>query len=148
MLALLIFFVGFANLALSFPFPEECGINYVSPDNIQNASRFVISCILPLKMRERWYRQDCRGLRGSAGLLAVAGLPQVPPWAQWPALLQRQPDQWPVAAIGRTLLLRQGGAGGLGGRDTVEEGWEQVMAEEKIIIHSNYSPPNMTVHSG
>ena len=25
--------------------------------------------------------------------------------------------------------------------DTIEEGWEQVMAVEKVILHPNYTPP-------
>ena len=40
MLTISTIFLGFTNLAFSFPFPEECGVNYIQPDNIQNASRF------------------------------------------------------------------------------------------------------------
>ena len=52
MLTLSVILVGFVNLCKSFPFPEQCGVNYISPDNIQNASRFVNESIL-IQMRGR-----------------------------------------------------------------------------------------------
>ena len=34
--------IVFLSRAASFPFPEECGINYIQPDNVGNASHRIV----------------------------------------------------------------------------------------------------------
>ena len=40
MLAHSLIFACFTNIALSFIFPQECGIRHLSPENFQESSRF------------------------------------------------------------------------------------------------------------
>ena len=37
----LFLFLQVANVYSAFPFPEECGVNYIAPDNAEDATRIV-----------------------------------------------------------------------------------------------------------
>ena len=104
MLTISIIVLGFTNLAFSFPFPEECGVNFIQPDNIQNASRFLG------KHPSGYLRGLCSGLSevtrqcpapGRGRRISSAG----------------RLDQRPVGAQRRPLLLRGRGVRGLGDSD-------------------------------
>jgi len=109
------------GLSLSFPFPTECGINYIEPDNVGNTTRI------------------------------VGGFEAVPGSWPWQAYLK-----WKHSfTCGGTLIhpewVLSAGHCFFGGEDpkdwqivmgehddSVEEGWEQVLDVEKVIIHPNY----------
>ena len=141
MLTTTLFVLSICNSAFSFPFPEECGINYIQPDNIQDASRFRHQN----KISNKIFRRTVFRI--------VGGYEAVPGSWPWQAYLKWRggftcggtliSDQW-VLSAGHCFY---------GGEepgdweivmgehdDTIEEGWEQVMAVEKVILHPNYNP--------
>jgi len=106
---------------LSFPFPDECGINYIEPDHVANASRI------------------------------VGGFEAVPGSWPWQAYLIWKGSficggtlihpQW-VLSAGHCFYGDEN-AGHYKIRlgehnDEVDEGWEQNIAVEKVIINPDY----------
>ena len=126
---------------LSFPF-TDCGINYIEPDNIQNASRFSRASV----------SLDSQSLKILSRI--VGGVEAVPGSWPWAAYLRWRgeytcggtliSDMW-VLSAGHCFYTREepGNWEIVMGEhdDTIEEGWEQVMAVEKVILHPKYSPP-------
>ena len=108
---------------LSFPFPD-CGINYIEPDNIQNASRIVggveaVPGSWPWAAYLRWSGEyTCGGTLISDQWVLSAG---------HCFYKREEPGDWEIVMGEHD--------------DTIEEGWEQVMAVEKVILHPKYSPP-------
>jgi len=119
------------SCCLGFPFPEECGINYIEPGNAENAT------------------VDANGK-------IVGGFVAVPGSWPWQAYLKYQgyftcggtliakdwvlsaghcffgatnPDEW-------TIVLGEFD-------DTIDDGWEQVMEVSQIFLHPNYDDNNI-----
>ena len=150
----IIFFLAAIPIILSVP---DCGINYIKPDNIQNASRFSDDVL----------HQTLTNL-----FRIVGGYEAVPgswPWASYLKWRGKYTcsgkyflesyeifsgeytcggtlltDQW-ILSAGHCFYGREEAGDWeivLGEHDdTQEEGREQVMAVEKIILHPQYSPP-------
>ena len=140
-MGVIIFFLAALPNILSFLF-SDCGVNFIKPDNIQNASRF--------------FREEVYVFSQSLTILfrIVGGVEAVPGSWPWAAYLRWRgeytcggtliTDQW-VLTAGHCFYTREepGDWEIVMGEhdDTIEEGWEQVMAVEKVILHPKYSPP-------
>ena len=111
-------FVGFS---LAFPFPTECGINYIEPDNVGNTTRIVGGFEA---VPGSWPWQAYLVWKGS---FVCGGTLIHPEWILSAAHCffgSENPHDWQIV---------------LGEHDdSVEEGWEQVMNVEKVIVNPNY----------
>ena len=115
--------LSLGNIITCFPFPEECGITYIEPDNINNASRIVggyeaVPGSWPWQAYLKW-----------KGGFTCGGTLIHPQWvlsAGHCFYEGEDPADWEIV-LGEF-------------DDTVEDGWEQTRMVEKVIINPNYDP--------
>jgi len=115
--------LGNIDIITCFPFPEECGITYIEPDNINNASRIVggyeaVPGSWPWQAYLKW-----------KGGFTCGGTLIHPQWvlsAGHCFYEGEDPADWEIV-LGEF-------------DDTVEDGWEQTRMVEKVIINPNYDP--------
>merc|ERR1712121_288393 len=111
-----------SSTSVGFPFPEECGINYIQPDNVGNASRIVGGVEA---VPGSWPWQAYLKFKGS---FTCGGTLIHPEWVLSAAHCFAHHEHnrdWEIV---------------LGEHDdTVEEGWEQNMAVSNVIVHPDYN---------
>jgi len=113
----------------SFPFPEECGINYIEPDNVGNATRIVggVEAVPGSWPWQAYLKFD--------GELYCGGTLIHPEWVLSAGHCFIDHELYPNSSHvhGKWEIV-------LGEHDdTIEEGWEQVMEVAKIIVNPDYN---------
>jgi len=111
----------FVELITAFPFPSECGINYIQPENVENSTRIVGGVEA---VPGSWPWQAYLLWRGG---FECGGTLIHPEWVLSAAHCFYGEDD---PAIFQVVLGEHD--------DSVEEGWEQIRDVEKFIIHPQY----------
>jgi len=121
---LLLIIFSIVKLGLSFPFPEECGVNYIQPDNINNVSSRIVGGYEAVPGSWPW--QAYLKWKGS---FTCGGTLIHPQWVLSAGHCfygGEDPEDW-IIVLGEH-------------DDTIVEGFEQTMLVEKVILHPNYDP--------
>merc|ERR550539_1767379 len=123
-ISLILLFVQFTSISYSsgrFEFPEECGINYIEPDNIDEATRIVGGFEA---VPGSWPWQAYLKYQGS---FTCGGTLIHPQWVLSAAHCfygGEDPADWEIV---------------LGEHDdTLEEGWEQTVRVEAVFVNPQY----------
>jgi len=109
-------------LTSSFPFPEECGINYIQPDNVGNATHRIVGGFEAVPGSWPW--QAYLKFKGS---FTCGGTLIHPEWMISAAHCfahHTHNQDWEIVFGEHD--------------DTIEEGWEQGIEPSLIIVHPDY----------
>eukprot|EP00091_Calanus_sinicus_P017379 TRINITY_DN3756_c0_g1_i1.p1 TRINITY_DN3756_c0_g1~~TRINITY_DN3756_c0_g1_i1.p1 ORF type:complete len:185 (-),score=38.65 TRINITY_DN3756_c0_g1_i1:380-934(-) len=110
------------SVVQAFPFPSECGINYIQPENVGNATRIVGGVEA---VPGSWPWQAYLKFKGS---FTCGGTLIHPEWVLSAAHCfshHEHVKDWEII---------------LGEHDdTVEEGWEQAMEVSTVVVHPDYN---------
>ncbi|XP_023328925.1 transmembrane protease serine 9 [Eurytemora carolleeae] len=117
----------FINLIAGFPFPEECGITYIEPSNIENATRHEDGKIVGgfEAVPGSWPWQAYLKYRGD---FSCGGTLIHPEWVLSAGHCfhgAAQPFEW-------TIVLGEFD-------DTEVDGWEQTLEVSDIFVHPDYN---------
>jgi len=112
------------TLSQAFPFPTECGINYIQPEHVENTTTRIVGGVEAVPGSWPW-----QAYLRFKGEFTCGGTLIHPEWvisAGHCFIHHEHVRQWQIV---------------LGEHDdTVEEGWEQVMEVSKVIVHPDYQP--------
>jgi len=123
MLLVLTYLLLLGTLAQAFPFPTECGINYIQPEHVENTTTRIVGGVEAVPGSWPW-----QAYLRFKGEFTCGGTLIHPEWvisAGHCFIHHEHVRQWQIV---------------LGEHDdTVEEGWEQVMDVSKVIVHPDYN---------